>query len=101
MINGQRFPFLERTDALGYSNMMPYLPLILSHDDNEMEVMALLDTGSTVNVIPYDIGINLGVIWEEQNLSIPLSGNLAKHETKGILLLGKVANFSPVWLVFA
>jgi hypothetical protein len=47
---------------------------------------ALLDTGSTVNLLPYDIGLQLGVVWEEQTVRLPLAGNLAKVEARGLFL---------------
>jgi hypothetical protein len=46
---------------------MPYLPLTVTNGNRSVEVMALLDTGASVNVLPYDIGIQLGTTWEEHN----------------------------------
>lgn len=70
MIDGKRYTFTERTDNLGRSSIMPYLPLTLNTESHSVEVMALLDTGASVNVLPYDIGLQLGAIWEEQTVSI-------------------------------
>lgn len=50
MLDGQRFSFTERTDSLGRSIIMPYLPLTLTSGDRSVEVIALLDTGASVNV---------------------------------------------------
>lgn len=80
---------------------MPYLPLILTSEDRSVEVMALLDTGASVNVLSYEIGIQLGAVWENQTVSIPLSGNLARSEARGLVLSGTVAPFSSVLLAFA
>lgn len=63
--------------------------------------MALLDTGASVNVLPYEIGLELGAVWEEQTMSIQLSGNLASMEARGLVLSATVAEFSPVLLAFA
>ncbi|PAX55234.1 hypothetical protein [Brunnivagina elsteri] len=101
MLDGQRFQFTQRTDNLGRSSTMPYLPLTLTSGSYSVEVMALLDTGASVNVLPYEIGMQLGAIWENQTVSIPLSGNLAHHEAKGLIVSGTVASFSPVLLAFA
>jgi hypothetical protein len=101
MLNGQRYPFTGRTDSLGQVSIMPYLPLTLTNESRAIEVMALLDTGASVNVLPYDIGVELGAVWEEQTVSIPLSGNLARSESRGLVLSGTVAPFSPVLLAFA
>lgn len=101
MLNAQRYRFAERIDSLGRSSFMPYLPLILSKGSRSVEVMALLDTGASVNVLPYEIGLQLGAVWEEQTLSMELSGNLTRSEARGLVLSGTVAQFSPILLAFA
>ncbi len=101
MLNGQRFPFVERTNSKGLSSSMPYLPITLVYRELSVESMALLDTGASVNVLPYEIGLELGAVWEEQTMSIQLSGNLASMEARGLVLSATVAEFSPVLLAFA
>jgi hypothetical protein len=101
MIDGQRYSFTERTDSLGRSVIMPYLPLILTLGNRSLEVIALLDTGASVNVLPYEIGIQLGAIWENQTVSIPLSGNLARSNSRGLVVSGTIAQFPPILLAFA
>lgn len=100
MLNGQRFPFTERTNSVGLSSVMPYLPITLSHRDRSLEMIALLDTGASVNVLPYEVGLQLGAVWEEQTVSIQLSGNSAQMEARGLVLSATVANFSSVLLAF-
>jgi hypothetical protein len=53
------------------SVIMPYIPLTLTLGDRSLEVTALLDTGANVNVLPYEIGLQLGAVWENQTVSIP------------------------------
>jgi hypothetical protein len=101
MLNGQRFQFIERTNSSGQTSTLPYLPLTLSHGNKSVDVMALLDTGASVNVLPYEIGSQLGGIWENQTVQIPLSGNIAQSEARGLVLSGTVGNFSPLLLAFA
>lgn len=101
MLDGQRYSFTERTDSLGRSVIMPYLPLILTLGDRSLEVMALLDTGASVNVLPYEIGVQIGAVWGNQTVSVPLSGNLARSDSRGLVMSGKIAQFSPVLLAFA
>ncbi|WP_375494512.1 hypothetical protein [uncultured Nostoc sp.] len=101
MVDGHRFVFTERTDSLGRSSVMPYLPLTLSNGSISTEAIALLDTGASVNVLPYEIGLQLEAVWEEQTVPIQLSGNLARNEARGLVLSGKIAQFSPILLAFA
>ncbi|WP_333319282.1 hypothetical protein [Microcoleus sp. B4-C1] len=63
--------------------------------------MGLLDTGSSLNVLPYHVGLALGAVWEEQTLSIPLAGNLAPVEARGLAVVGQISDFPPVRLAFA
>lgn len=101
MFNSQRFNFQPKTDLLGVIDYVPYLPLKLTYQNQSLDVMGLLDTGASVNVLPYQIGLKLGAIWEKQTLSIPLAGNLSQQEAKGLLLSAKVGQFPSVNLVFA
>ncbi|WP_442936668.1 hypothetical protein [Nostoc sp.] len=77
MLDGHRFLFTERTDSQGRSSVMPYLPLTLTKGSLSTEAIALLDTGASVNVLPCEIGLQLGAVWQEQTVPIQLSGNLA------------------------
>jgi hypothetical protein len=65
MLDGKRFPFVERTNSLSLSSTLPYLAIALTYREQSVEAMAMLDTGASVNVLPYDIGLQLGVVWEE------------------------------------
>lgn len=101
MFNAQRFNFQPKTDLLGMIDYVPYLPLRLTYQNEDLDVMGLLDTGASVNVLPYQIGLQLGAIWEKQTISIPLAGNLSQQEAKGLLVSAKVGHFPAVNLVFA
>jgi hypothetical protein len=48
------FPFSD-------DEALPTIPIILSYADFSVTANALLDTGSTVNLLPYDIGLQLGI----------------------------------------
>jgi hypothetical protein len=101
MLNCQRFPFIDRTNSSGQTATLPYLPLTLSNGSNHQEVMALLDTGASINVLPYELGLQLGAVWENQTVQIPLSGNLAQSEARGLVISATVGNFLPILLAFA
>ena len=101
MRNAQRFNFTEGFDDFGVPDALPQLPLALTYQDTSVEVLALLDTGASVNVLPYSIGIQLGAVWEEQTTSVTLAGNLASVEARGLLVSAKIGDFDSVRLVFA
>ncbi len=101
MLDSKRFSFIERTNSRGLSSTLPYLPLSLTYRDRSCETMALLDTGASVNVLPYEVGLQLGAVWEDQTVPIELSGNLAQMEARGLVLSATVAEFPSVLLAFA
>ena len=101
MHNAQRFNFIEGFDTFGVPDALPQLPLSLTYRDSSVVVSALLDTGASVNVLPYSIGVQLGAVWGEQTTSVILAGNLAPVEARGLLVSAKIGDFDPVRLVFA
>ncbi|EDN69164.1 conserved hypothetical protein [Beggiatoa sp. PS] len=101
MINAEPFTYNQVSDDFGGLNFSPYLPLTLSYGNNSIETSGLLDTGASVNVMPYQIGLQLGARWEQQNTSVRLAGNLANLPAYGLLITATVAQFAPVRLAFA
>jgi len=100
MFGSQRFNFTEGFDAFGVPDALPLLPLTLTYRSS-VETSALLDTGASVNVLPYSVGVQLGAVWEEQTTSVILAGNLASVEARGLLVSARIGDFDPVRLVFA
>jgi hypothetical protein len=101
MLEGKRFPFIERRNSLGIASNMPYLPLRLTYRNCSVEVIGLLDTGASVSVLPYNMGLQLGAVWEEQTTSLLLTGNLAGLEARGLVVAATIDDFAPVLLAFA
>ena len=101
MIESQSFPFLEAKDNYGVVDVVHSLPLTLTYGQSSIALTGLLDTGASVNVLPYSVGRDLGAIWEEQNFSVQLAGNLATVEAKGLVVSAHIGDFQPVTLVFA
>lgn len=92
-----RFRYAARRALPG----MPFIPITLSNTSHAVSVEALLDSGSTVSVLPYDLGLQLGLIWEEQALPTPLVGSLKDAPAWGVKVTGQVAPFAPVPMLFA
>ena len=101
MADKVRFTFTEVDPKLGALSTLPYLPIILTYQSKSIRVSGLLDTGSSVNVLPYEMGLSLGAVWERQTLSIPLGGNLARFEARALVVTANVDEFSAVDLAFA
>jgi hypothetical protein len=81
--------------------LRPMLPLTLRYGDQQHTASGLLDSGADVNVLPLNLGLALGGVWGDQQTVVQLSGNLAQHEARGIILEAEVADFPAVKLAFA
>ncbi len=101
MTNSQRFSYQQINQKIGEAGYLPFLPITLTYNNNSLTVSGLLDSGATVNVLPYHQGKQLGLEWEKQTISMNLTGNLANYESRAVLLTGKINNFHPVNLAFA
>jgi len=101
MPESPRFPYVEIDPSLGAASALPYVPLTLELNGNTANVSALVDSGAALSVLPYDIGIQLDAVWEQQTIRVQLAGNLADSDARAILVTATVGQFAPVHLAFA
>ena len=102
MIPGsEAYPFLPMNPAAGTLGLMPLLPLRLELAAHSVAVLGLLDTASAVNVLPYEVGLQLGAVWAQQTANVQLTGNLASVPARGLVVSAIVGKFPPVRLAFA
>jgi hypothetical protein len=101
MFDAQRFSYKIIDSSLGLVDRMPYLPIMLSLNSQSLNAEGLLDTGASVNVLPYELGLQLGLTWENETLSVVLAGNLARFEARAVVVDAQVSSFSRVNLAFA
>jgi hypothetical protein len=96
-----RFPYLEIDPSLGAASALPYVPITLQHGPREVSASGLIDSGATLNVLPYAVGLELGLVWDQQSIPVRLTGNLATAEARAVILTGTIGQFPPVRLAFA
>ena len=101
MRRAARFPYIQRDPAFGEFSRMPDVPLQLLANGVTISLTALLDTGATLNVLPYTVGLQLGFIWEQQTTALRLAGNLAQAEARAVVAEATITPFTPVLLAFA
>ncbi len=80
---------------------LPRLSFIFCYGTQAINVVGLVDSGATVNVLPYRYGMRLGATWNEQRATIQLAGNLGHVAAQPLFLMAKIGNFPPVRLAFA
>ena len=73
-----RFAYAHPDASRTEGSLLAYVPLMLRHDTAVVTVTGLLDTGATVNMLPYPVGLQLGLVWEHQSIPVHLTGNLAR-----------------------
>jgi hypothetical protein len=63
--------------------------------------MGLVDSGAMVNGLPYDVGLQLGMVWDERRANIRLAGPLGPQPAMPVFMIAEIADFAPVRLAFA
>lgn len=101
MAQAEVFPFLVTDPAFGEASRLPYMPITLQLQGQSLSVSALLDTGSAVNVLPYEVGLRLGADWDRQITTVRLTGNLANEPARVLTVMGTVGSLPSARLVFA
>jgi hypothetical protein len=80
---------------------MPRLPITLRVGEQQVEAIGLVDSGATINVLPFNLGVALGSSWDERNAVIPLGGFLGGLNGIPLLVSTKVGEYEAVRLAFA
>ncbi len=80
---------------------MPRIEIHLSHGEELISVSALVDSGAAVNILPFDIGLKLGLTWETQTFPLNLEGTLANTQAHAVLLRAELDPFPSVEMAFA
>ena len=96
-----RFSYTDTAASRAEGSLLAYMPITLRHETHVMTASGLLDTGSTFNVLPYPLGLQLGFVWEQQPTRVHLTGSLARLPARGVIVSGQMASFPPVELAFA
>ncbi|MEQ1604527.1 MAG: retroviral-like aspartic protease [Pyrinomonadaceae bacterium] len=101
MSKSKRFAYVPLSSDASPDSILPLLPMTLSRGTKTSQVLGLVDSGATVNVLPYGIGLEIGAVWEEQMPLFRLSGNLGNYESRGLIVNAEIEDLEPVKLAFA
>ncbi|MBD2254040.1 hypothetical protein [Nostoc parmelioides] len=95
-----RFKYSTLSPTQNEFDSLPRIPLVLRRDDQSVETIGLVDSGATVNVLPYELGLQLGFAWEDRQAIIQLAGNLSNQTAIPLSASTEIADFPAVKLVF-
>ena len=96
-----RFKYSTTNPNQNEFDSLPRLPLSLRREDRIVELIGLVDSGANVNVLPYELGLQLGGVWEDRRAVIQLAGNLGNQPAMPFSAVAQVGEFLPTELVFA
>jgi len=96
-----RFQYSTSDPAQDEFDSLPRIPLTLRYNNQQLDVLGLVDSGSTVSVLPHDIGLQLGARWDDRKANLRLAGNLGKSPAMPLSIIATIGDFAPVQLVFA
>lgn len=100
-MTSRRFTYSRVPAYPGIEPGLPMIPFTLTYQGQSCTVQAIVDSGASINVLPYDIGLQLGLIWETQIFALPVAQWLRGSQAFGVLLIGQLDPFPPVELAFA
>ena len=96
-----QFDYIRSASAPEIFPGVPFVPITLYHGGYELEWAGLVDSGATTSVLPYDLGDQLGLVWEEQTLPVELGGVYCDTQAFSVLIRGEIPGFQAVALGFA
>ena len=96
-----RFRYSTTDPAQNEFDSLPRVPLILRCEGRTVEALGLVDSGATVNVMPYELGLQLGATWDDSKAMIQLAGNLGNQPATPFSAMAQFGDILPVQLAFA
>ena len=74
---------------------------MLRLNNQGIEVIGLVDSGATINVLPYEVGLRLGAMWDDHKANMQLAGTVSNLKAMPLFATAQVGEFTPVRLAFA
>lgn len=96
-----RFRYSTTDPSQNEFDSLPRVLLILRREGRTVETLGLVDSGATVNVMPYELGLQLGATWDDSKAIIQLAGNLGNQSATPFSAMVQVGDIAPVQLAFA
>lgn len=96
-----RFKYSTTSPTQNQFDSLPRIPLTLRRDNRSVEALGLVDSGATVNVLPYELGLQLDAVWDDRQAIIQLAGNLSNQSAIPFSAIAHIGEYAPTELVFA
>jgi len=96
-----RFQYSTSGPSQDEFDSLPRIPLTIRYNNQQLDVVGLVDSGATVSVLPYEVGLQLGGRWDERRANLRLAGNLGRSQAMPFFVMATIGDFTPVRLAFA
>lgn len=101
MADRRLFPYVVNPDYIDDGRARPFLPVTLGYRQRRMEALALVDSGADLNVLPYQVGLQLGGNWNDQREVIGLRGIGTRLESRTLVVDLTLAHWPALPMSFA
>jgi hypothetical protein len=75
---------------------LPRIPFVLRKEGRFVDTVGLVDSGATVSVLPYELGVRLGATWDDDQAVIRLAGSLGDQPAIPLLADVEIGSIPPV-----
>jgi hypothetical protein len=96
-----RFKYSTSDPSRDELDSLPRLPLVLHSNQASVTTVGLVDSGATVNVLPYELGVQLGGVWDDRKAVLRLAGNLGSQPAMPVFAGAEIRGLPVVRLAFA
>lgn len=96
-----KFQYSTTHSSQRVTDALPWVEMVLAANDRTTTTLGLVDSGSTINVMPYRVGLELGYAWDDSRATIGMFGNLAVLKAAPVSAMGVLGDFDEVKLIFA
>jgi hypothetical protein len=96
-----QFQYSTTSPVQNEFDSLPRLPLLLRREEQSVEAVGLADSGATVNVLSYELGLQSGAVWDDRKAIIQLAGNLSNQPAMPFAAIARIGEFPPTGLLFA
>lgn len=101
MADGLIVPYITNPRFADDDIARPFVPVILRLGGNEIQELAMIDSGADVSVLPYRVGVNLGALWEDQDEVLVVAGLTEDLESRDITLNLTIGTLPRIMVPFA
>jgi hypothetical protein len=96
-----RFRYSTTDPTQHESDSLPWLPVVLRVGARAVEAVGLVDSGATVNVLPFELGVELGAVWDDRKAILHVSGSLGRQPAMPLFVIAEIDGLPPARLAFA